>query len=74
MNKRRKKIISSFSSKIEEVISMLEDVLEEEREAYENTPESLLESFRAEESEQSIELMEAAVDDLTAALDNLSEI
>ena len=57
MNKERRKIIASVNEKLGEIIALLEEVTEAEREAFENMPEGLQSSERGE-------LMESAIDTL----------
>ena len=48
MNKARRKQLSEIQEKLAELKDMIETVLDEEQEAYDNLPESLQESERGE--------------------------
>ena len=50
--------------------SQLEDVLSEEEDSYDNIPENLQGSFRAEMSQEAIDYMEEAVDALGQAINS----
>ena len=78
MNKLRKKTITSISRQIgqcrnaedvEECIALLEDVLQEEQDYYDNIPENLQSGMRAMDSEEAIEHMEEALELLQTAAD-----
>ena len=66
MNKARRKVIKEIKDRVETAKQDLEDVLLEEQEYYDNIPENLQGSERAEASEEAIGNLEEAVD----ALDN----
>ena len=73
-NKRRKminkaKVLLSFDNKLEDVLNMLEDILYEEEDSYYNIPENLLYSQRAEESEDAIDILNDAIDELSTNID-----
>ena len=71
MNKvRRKKIqkainILEIDNDIDQALAILEDVLYDEEDAYDNIPENLQGSWRAEESEEAIDALNDAIDLLT---------
>lgn len=71
MNKTRRKIIQKAIGDIE---SVLQDVLDEEQEAFENMPENLQESERGQISQEAQENLESAIDALGEAISYLEEI
>ena len=74
MNKDRRKKIADVISKFEHVKEMLEDILYEEQDYYDNIPENLLGSERAENSEEAIDMMQEAVENIEEAINNLNEV
>lgn len=71
MNKERRKRITDAIRRIE---ALVQDILDDEVDAYDNIPESFLESDRAIESEEAQENLEAAIDALEEAIVCLEEI
>ena len=71
MNKERRKRITDAIKRIE---SLVQDILDDEIDAYDNIPENLQESDRAIESEEAQENLEAAIDALEEAISCLEEI
>ena len=69
MNKPRRNALNKLYEKIDELKTLLEDVLAEEQEAFDNIPESLEGSERYCISEAAIENMESAVSSLEEALE-----
>ena len=74
MNKKRRMEIQKVIDKIEAINGLLEDILSEEQDAFDNMPESLQSSERGEMSEAAQESLEAAIDALGEAIDCLEEI
>lgn len=90
MNQKRRDSISKSISDIEnlknkigdvdlkdgiaEVLSNIETVLDGERDAFENLPEGLKNSFRGMESEEAIENLEKAIDLISDRLTHPDEI
>lgn len=56
--------IETLTACIEEIKEDLQNVLDEEEEAYENLPESIQGSERGEQMQEYIEALEAAIDSL----------
>lgn len=74
MNKDRRKRIARAIDLINEAWEILEEVKDEEEEAYNNMPEGLQSSERGERMEQYIEILEEAVDNLdTTSLEEIVE-
>lgn len=74
MNKERRTKISNIIKEIENIKDKLQDVLNEEESVFDNMPENLQCSMRGEESEESIDYMNEAVDALDSAIEQLEEI
>ena len=74
MNNIRRKRISSLIVRINMVKEELEDILNEEQDYYDNIPENLLGSERAELSEEAIGLLEEANESFDSIIDNLEDI
>lgn len=71
MNKARRKEILEAVKKIE---SLVQGILDDEREAYDNMPESLQESENGLNSADAQDSLEAAIDALEEAISCLEEI
>lgn len=74
MNKARRKMIYDARFHLELVYRILEDVKNQEEEAHENLPESLMYSDRASDMEENIEALEDALETIDEVYDNLKEI
>ena len=68
MNAQRRKEIAKAIALIEDAIAILDSVAEEEREAYDNLPESLQYSERGERMEECAEAIEYVSSELTDAI------
>ena len=68
MNKARRKLIQKAINVLEmgndadQALAILEDVLYAEEDAYDNIPENLQSSWRAEESEEAIDALNDAIE------------
>lgn len=71
MNKARRKIISNCIRNIEDV---LQNVLDDERDAFESMPESLQESYNGQISQDAQDNLEIAIDALEEAVAALEDI
>ena len=71
MNKARRKAIQDAVRKIEYLV---QNILDDEQEAYDNMPESLQESENGLNSMDAQESLEAAIDALEEAISCLEEI
>lgn len=74
MNKKRRAEISNIIKELNGLKDRIETVLSEEENYFENIPENLETSTRAEESEDAIESLEDASSDLESCIDSLTEI
>lgn len=73
MNNQRRKQISRVIEQIEDSKETLADILNDEAQAFDNMPESLLESERAEQSQNAMDLLDEAINNLDEAINNLEE-
>ena len=74
MNKNRRKAIERITDKLMEIQTDVEEIRDEEQEAYDNLPESIQDGERGEEMEGYIELIEDALNSIEEAIDYLNEI
>ena len=74
MNKERKKQLRQWSQKAEALKNELENILWDEQNYYDNIPENLQLSSRAEYSEESIGYMEEAIESIDEAINKVDEI
>lgn len=74
MNKQRRKEIKKAISKISELKDLVENILSEEQEAYENMPEGIQASENGMNSEEAQESLEAACEAIEEAICCLEEI
>lgn len=73
MNAQRRKEIAKAIALIEDAIAILDSVAEEEREAYDNLPESLQYSERGERMEECAEAIENVSSELTDQIYSLND-
>ena len=74
MNKERRRQLSEWSRRAEELKNDLENIMYEEQDYYNNIPENLQYSMRATDSEEAIENMEAASESLDEAISTIGGI
>ena len=74
MNKQRRSEISNIITELESIKSRLDSVLSNEQFAFDNMPENLQYSMRGEESQESIDCMEEAVNNLEEAISQLGDV
>lgn len=72
MNKQRRQQIKDAIALIEEARAMLECVMDEEQEAFDNLPESFQYSERGEQMEENISIIEDFLDNINT--EDLEEI
>ena len=73
MNNKRRKALMEINSKLENIKSELESCLCEEQNYFDNMPENLQSSVRAMDSEEAIDNMEIANDNLDEIINLLNE-
>lgn len=74
MNASRRKRLARVNDLLSEAGSLLEEIIEEEREALANMPDSIRESDRGEEMEEKLSYMEDGLSSLEDATSSLSEV
>ena len=73
MNKQRRKTLSEITSKLEECISQLQDVIDAEQESYDNLPESLQDGDKGQAMSTAIDNMEATKGSIEDAMNSIEE-
>ncbi|MBS4902355.1 hypothetical protein [Eubacterium ventriosum] len=74
MNKERRNRISVVNSRLNVLAEELEHIKEEEGYYYDNIPENLQGSMRAEESEDIIDILDEVTEHIREVVDQLREI
>ena len=74
MNAQRRKMLGKVSDLISEARTLLEDIRDEEQEAFDNMPESLQASERGEAMEDAISTMDDIISSLEDAESELEEL
>ena len=74
MNKVRRDQLRKVIQKVEDIIKVIENILYDEQDAYDNIPDSLKESDRGNESIEAQGNMEAAIEALEQASLYLEEM
>lgn len=74
MNRQRRKRLTEAFEKVSEAMEILEDVVEEEKESYENLPDNFMDGDRGEEMQGYIEMLEEAygyLDDANSVIEQI---
>ena len=74
MNKARRKWLEDVSEKIAQAKEELEQIMDEEQEAYDNMPESIQESERGEQMYDNIDNLSTLISDLEDILEGFYDI
>lgn len=74
MNKLRRKELETIIAKLEEAMSALEYVREDERGAMDNMPESLQDTDRYYAMEEAVDGMDSAGDTIQEAIDAIQDV
>lgn len=74
MNKQRRKRLQAICEQLENLFLDLEQIQEEEQEAYDNLPESIQDSERGEQMYEYADNLGDYANDMQDILDNISEI
>ena len=74
MNKTRRQQLRKWLEDIENIKGELETICSDEQDYYDNIPENLQSSDRANDSEEAIEQMEEAVSSIEDAISVIEEI
>lgn len=73
MNKERRKRIEALQEQIAGIALELENLTNEEQEAYDNLPESIQETERGERMQSAADALEEAYSNMESVHDNLTE-
>lgn len=74
MNKTRKQQIKTEIISLNHIVSNLNVLLDQENDYYENIPENLQTSIRADNSEEAIDILSESISSLEEIIDNLKNI
>ena len=74
MNNKRRKTIGLVINSLENLSADLEDVAQEESDAYENMPESIQQSYRGSNIEDNIYNLEDCISQINDVIDTLSSM
>ena len=74
MNKERRERIRGIMSTIKVVTEEVEKIKDDEEFAYDNMPGTLQYSMRGEDSQEAIEALDNALDQLCEVIDSLEEV
>ncbi len=74
MNKVRRKEISGVIEKLEDIRTKIEMIVSDEEEYFDNIPENLSCSERAEQSEEAIEALNEVLEKIDEITDTMEEI
>lgn len=74
MNKARKQQIKNEILSLNHIVSNLNDLLDQENDYYDNIPENLQSSIRADNSEEAIDILGESISSLEEIIDNLKNI
>lgn len=72
MNNARRKQINEAIDALDAILTVIESILDDEQEAFNNTPESLQSSERGERAQEAINSLEYARDNITQSIDDLN--
>ena len=73
MNAARRKSLTEVTNLLQQAKDLLETVMDEERDALYNMPDSLRESDRGEEMEAGLDSMEEALNEIDSAMDQIEQ-
>ena len=73
MNKERRKQIDGMISKLENIKEHISYILDDEQNAFDNTPESIQYSERGYNMQEAIDNLDDAIGNIVDAIDNLYE-
>lgn len=74
MNKQRKAEIKTQIEQLNIILNGVQKILDDETDYFDNMPENLQSSLRADASEEAIDQLTEAVDDLNEAIECLKSI
>ena len=73
MNNPRRRKIDKISAQLQDLKDQLEELLQEEQEAFDNIPEAFQDTDRYMEAEEKLDYLDTAFGGLQEVIDNLTE-
>lgn len=74
MNNERRAAISVIKESLSDLCSQIEALKDEEQESFDNTPESLQQAERGQQSEEAINALDSAMTSVNDAIESLEGI
>lgn len=74
MNRDRRKRLQEVYDALEEQLTALEEIRDEEQESYDNYPESLQESERGQALYENVDSLDSAYYDLESLMESIQEV
>lgn len=74
MNRDRRKRLQEVYDALEEQLTALEEIRDEEQGSYDNYPESLQESERGQTLYENVDSLDSAYNDLESLLESIQEV
>jgi len=71
MNRERRKKLQDAAKRIGHIVELIEEIRDEEQDAHDNLPESMIDGERGERMEEAIDHLEDAIADLESAVENI---
>ena len=72
MNEARRKLLAKLTVELYAIKSKVEEIKDDESDAFENLPDGTKEGEKGEQMEASMEAMQEAMDNIENAIDNLN--
>jgi len=74
MNDKRRKELNNIFNELHSRVGQLDDLLNEEQDAYDNLPESLQNAEKGEQMQEYIDALDQAKSELEAVMDTLGQL
>lgn len=74
MNAERRKQITEAVGKLQDAMSIIESVKDDEQDAYDNMPEGLQQGEKGEQASNALDSLDNALSEMESAKDNLESI
>ena len=74
MNDKRRKELNNIFNELHSRVGQLDDLLNEEQDAYDNLPESLQNAEKGEQMQEYIDALDQAKSELEAVMDTLGHL
>lgn len=71
MNYKRREKISKIVASLKNIRKMTDDILFEEQQVFDNTPENIQDGYKGEKMQEAISQLEDAVDNIDEAIESL---